>query len=163
MKTLKTALLASTLMVASTASFATSYNLGVISESGTAKTISYDSSVSSFSDTFSFSFANPLGEISTGTLEVSSFLYDFFSVENMNVSVSQAGSAVSGPFVSGSYFSVTPGLEYVATVTGDITGTVGGTYGFAVTSPVPEASTLSLMMAGFGLVGLMSYRRRNSI
>ncbi len=162
MKTLNKALLASTLMVASSASFATSYDLGVISETGSAKTVSYDSSVSSFSDTFSFSFANPLGEVSTGTLAVSSFLYDFFSVSNLNVSVTQAGTAVTGPFVAGSYFSVTPGLEYIATVTGDVTGTAGGTYGFAVTSPVPEASTLSLMMAGFGLVGLMSYRRRNN-
>jgi len=33
----------------------------------------------------------------------------------------------------------------------------------AYISPVPEASTLSLMMAGLGLVGFMSYRRRKII
>jgi hypothetical protein len=33
-------------------------------------------------------------------------------------------------------------------------------HGGGITSPVPEASTLALMSAGFGIVGLVAYRRR---
>ncbi len=35
-----------------------------------------------------------------------------------------------------------------------------GHHGGGITSPVPEASTLALMSAGFGIVGLVAYRRR---
>jgi hypothetical protein len=35
-----------------------------------------------------------------------------------------------------------------------------GHHGGGITSPVPEASTLALMSAGFGVVGLVAYRRR---
>ena len=54
--------------------------------------------------------------------------------------------------------------SYTAKVSGMGAGTIGGLYTFsAISAPVPEANTLTLMLAGFGLVGFMSYRRRNLI
>jgi hypothetical protein len=52
------------------------------------------------------------------------------------------------------------GYQFV--VTGDATGTLGGSYGgalAAVAASVPEAKTYGMMLAGLGLVGFVVYRR----
>jgi len=50
---------------------------------------------------------------------------------------------------------------YVLSVSGKTNKSHSGFY--TLTSPVPELSTLVLMMSGFGLVGLMGYRRRTIV
>jgi hypothetical protein len=53
------------------------------------------------------------------------------------------------------------GYQFV--VTGNVTGTLGGSYGgalAAVSVPVPEAKNYGMMLAGLGLIGFVVYRRR---
>lgn len=50
---------------------------------------------------------------------------------------------------------------YTFEVTGKTIGLLGGSYAYAaVAAPVPEPSTWAMMLGGFGLIGFMSYRRR---
>jgi hypothetical protein len=90
-----------------------------------------------------------------------------YSLDSTFASATLLGSVTTtsvGPF--GSLFGYAALGETF--VSGDYGLTVAGSgigfYGIeSVASPVPEASTLSLMLAGFGVVGLMSYRRRTNI
>lgn len=61
------------------------------------------------------------------------------------------------------FASLPAATGYQFVVTGDTTGTLGGSYGgalAAVAAPVPEAKTYGMMLAGLGLVGFVVYRRR---
>jgi hypothetical protein len=52
---------------------------------------------------------------------------------------------------------------YKFIVLGNVTGTLGGSYGGALAAaPVPEAETYAMMLAGLGLVGFTVSRRRGS-
>jgi len=52
------------------------------------------------------------------------------------------------------------GTGYKFIVTGNVTGTLGGSYaGVLAAVPVPEAETYAMMLAGLGLVGFMARRR----
>lgn len=51
--------------------------------------------------------------------------------------------------------------SYSFMVAGNAVGTQGGMYAFkAIAVPVPEPSSWAMMLGGFGLIGFMSYRRR---
>lgn len=53
------------------------------------------------------------------------------------------------------------GSGYQFVVSGNVTGTLGGSYGGALAAaPVPEADTYAMLLAGLGLVGFMVARRR---
>ncbi|MHB1215787.1 MAG: FxDxF family PEP-CTERM protein [Thiobacillus sp.] len=57
------------------------------------------------------------------------------------------------------------GAGYRFVVTGNVIGTLGGSYGgalAAVAVPVPETETYGMMLAGLGLVGFMVLRRRGA-
>lgn len=55
-------------------------------------------------------------------------------------------------------FAVGTGYSFV--LTGNATGTLGGSYGGVLQAvPVPEADTYALILAGLGLVGFMARRR----
>lgn len=59
--------------------------------------------------------------------------------------------------------SLATGLDYQFIVSGTVTGTLGGSYGgvlAAVTTPVPEAETWAMLLAGLGMVGLGVRGRR---
>jgi hypothetical protein len=154
MKTLNKALLASTLMVASTASFA------AIDLSVTGGFLSSPTVTGPFSNTFDFD----LSEASNVNVTLTNHLNSSFLVIDSAMFTLADGSSfdlgsfsvASGEEYSQS-FSLAAGTGYSITVSGTPSGTFGGHYTVsAFTSPVPEASTLSLMMAGFGLIGLMS-------
>ncbi len=116
--------------------------------------------------TFSFTettdASSTLGSISFFGTPLTLSLY---SLDTTFASATLLGSVTTtniGPF--GSLFGYASLGDTLAS--GDYGLTVAGTgigfYGIeSVASPVPEASTLSLMLAGFGVVGLMSYRRRS--
>lgn len=54
-------------------------------------------------------------------------------------------------------------LDYKFVVTGNVTGTLGGSYGGVLQAvPVPEAKSYAMMLAGMGLVGFMVSRRRQA-
>ena len=51
--------------------------------------------------------------------------------------------------------------SYTLEVRGKVTGTNGGSYaGVMNLAPVPEASNVALMLAGFGVFGIVAARRR---
>ncbi|MHB1188793.1 FxDxF family PEP-CTERM protein [Thiobacillus sp.] len=54
-------------------------------------------------------------------------------------------------------------LDYKFVVSGNVIGTLGGSYGGVLQAvPVPEAKTYAMMFAGLGLVGLTVLRRRQA-
>ncbi len=159
MKTLNKALLASTLMVASTASFA-AIDLATVPSGIFSTGQVYGSFTSNFE--FDLSEASDLSVALTNHSHGS-----FLDITSLTFSLTDGTPIDSFVVGSGteivSSYTLSAGTGYMMTISGTATGTAGGAYIFsAVASPVPEASTLSLMMAGFGLVGLMSYRRRNN-
>lgn len=56
------------------------------------------------------------------------------------------------------------GTGYQFIVLGNVTGTLGGSYGGVLAAaPIPEAETYLMLLAGLGLVGLMVVRSRRSM
>jgi hypothetical protein len=52
-------------------------------------------------------------------------------------------------------------LDYRFVVSGDVMGTLGGSYGGILQAvPVPEVDASVMLLAGLGLVGFMVSRRR---
>jgi len=68
----------------------------------------------------------------------------------------------SGGFITLSSPSLAAGT-YTLEVRGKVIGTNGGSYaGVMNLAPVPEASNIALMLAGFGVFGVVAARRRSS-
>jgi len=166
MKALNKLLIAVSLMLASTSSFSAMHDFGDLS-GGAVESSVIAHMPGSFTDTFSFTLSdanNSLGVASENFFW--SFLgADLLDISDFNVELLDGTSSLGdwsgfGPFS----YDLTAG-SYSLEVTGQATGIFGGSYALSASavSPVPEASTLSLMFAGFGLVGFMSYRRRNMI
>ena len=65
----------------------------------------------------------------------------------------------SGTDVVNDSFGLTAGNSYSIRVSGTPVGSAGGMYAYAFTATVPEAETYAMMLAGLGLVGLMTWRR----
>ena len=71
-----------------------------------------------------------------------------------------AWNSGSGGFITLSAPSLAAG-SYTLEVRGQVSGTSGGSYaGVMNLAPVPEASNLALMLAGFGVFGAVAVRRR---
>jgi hypothetical protein len=71
-----------------------------------------------------------------------------------------AWNSGSGGFITLSSSSLAAGT-YTLEVRGKVNGTNGGSYaGVMNLAPVPEASNLALMLAGFGVFGTIAVRRR---
>jgi len=96
-------------------------------------------------------------DISNGTLSLfadngdsdytNDALVGSFAFDNTSI------TGVFSPLAAGNYFYE---------VTGDVTGTVGGSYTLSSTvSLVPEPETYAMLLAGLGLIGF-SVRRRNN-
>jgi hypothetical protein len=161
MKTINKALLASTLLVASTTASYAAIDLATVPSGVFTSGKVYGS--------FTTNFAFDLSEASDLSVTLTNHTHgSFLDIDSLTFSLTD-GTPIDS-FVVGSgtqilnSYTLAAGTGYMMSISGTATGTAGGAYTFsAIASPVPEASTLSLMMAGFGLVGLMSYRRRNSI
>jgi hypothetical protein len=155
MKFLKQLLVAFTLTVASFGANATiapapaTHDLGSIHEIG--------GSLFGFYDVYNFS----LTEDSFGTADLYYISKSDITLKLYNYDTSSFVSSITGSPVFG-HISLAGNLS-------------AGNYGLKVTSkrgagykligsvsPVPEASTFAMMLAGFGLVGLMSYRRKTA-
>jgi hypothetical protein len=112
-----------------------------------------------FSNTYDFSIptlSDVGGGVSNLYLKIGKKTWD---ISNLSLTL-MSGSTVLG---QGSAFDVL-GLaqgNYSFTVAGNAIGTKGGKYFFnAVAAPVPEPSSWAMMLGGLGLIGFMSYRRR---
>lgn len=158
----KRAVLASALLLSFGAAHAdTTYNIGDLT---TLVDQEYSNFVSvapgSFTDTFNFSL--PTGW--SAGVGVSSILGKLgtkinYDIQGLSVSLDGNGSGLN---VEG--YNLTAG-SHTFTVTGTATGIKGGRYDFyaladVVTAPVPEPSAWAMLLGGLGLVGFMSYRRR---
>jgi len=166
MKALNKLLIAVSLMLASTSSFS-AVNFGDLSGGAVESRVMAHMS-GSFTDTFNFTLSDANNSLGVAS---ENFLWSFMGVDLLNIADFNVelldGSASSlGDWSGFGAFShdLTAG-SYSLEVTGNVIGAFGGSYALSASavSPVPEASTLSLMFAGFGLVGFMSYRRRNMI
>jgi hypothetical protein len=81
-------------------------------------------------------------------------------ISNLNVSLYSASGAFLGSGNNINLGSVQAG-KYVEVVTGSGTGSAGGVFaGSIAVSPVPEASTMAMLLAGLGLLGLTAFRRK---
>jgi hypothetical protein len=124
-----------------------------------------------FSDGYTFSIAqgSTLSSSATplnlsGTITLGPYTFPFNTVTSaLTVALyNTAGNTLVPPTGPGSY------LVGAGNYSLDISGTGSGTFGAgayagnlkAVTAPVPEPQTWAMMLGGLGLIGFMSYRRR---
>ena len=161
MKTMNSLIITALLMLFATGAYSANYDFGTLD--GTPKFQNVSVAPGKFLDVFEFNVAtNSSGasNVSNHTLEF--YGTDVFNITGLTLEIYNAGtlSLLTMPYDS---IALSAG-DYIAQVSGLATGVAGGNYTYsAIAAPVPEASTLSLMLAGFGLVGFMSYRRRNLV
>ena len=136
----------------------------------------------SFYDAYTFTIGNAAAYDSfTATINLGTVL----NIANLQAALFN-GQALQGPgshigYTGGSTGGVVPGLAwnsgsggfitlssnnlaagtYTLEVRGKVNGTSGGSYaGVMNLAPVPEASNVALMLAGFGVFGVLAVRRR---
>lgn len=110
-----------------------------------------------------------VGTAVTINLDIPSFPGQEFAIENFGIAFKDSlGTTIIDDFQTSitdytlSIIANLPAaLDYKFVVTGNVTGTLGGSYGGVLQAvPVPEAESYTLMLAGLGLVGFMVSRRR---
>jgi|GEM_PF-2198964 len=110
-----------------------------------------------FIDTIDFSIGGH-SSVATGLQSIN--LGQWLGISNLNVSLYSSSGSLLGKGTSISLGSAAPG-NYYEVVTGSGTGSLGGVYAGSVSvSPVPEASTLAMLLAGLGLLGVTAFRRK---
>jgi hypothetical protein len=113
----------------------------------------------SFTDIYNFTIAT-LSEVTGYALSVSANKYN---IDSFSLTLNSGTTVLGGPVGAGStidFLGLTPG-SYSFDVNGAGVGTAGGKYTInASTVAVPEPSTWAMMLGGLGLIGFMSYRRR---
>lgn len=93
---------------------------------------------------------------------IDNFMIAFYDAGNtLLASDMQAGPGDTTLDIQGLNLAAGTGYKFV--VSGNVTGTLGGSYGGALAAaPVPEAETYAMLLAGLGLVGFTVARRRAS-
>lgn len=122
----------------------------------------------SFSDEYIFDLSAPSQSLGTTVTFQISLGSSSLALSNMAISLTDASLNILGSDsqnVSGNTLSISTMLGaatgYRFVVTGDVTGSLGGSYsGLLAAVPVPEAKTYAMMLAGLALVGFMA--RRNA-
>lgn len=125
-----------------------------------------------FSDEYIFDImpaSATVGTAVTINLDIPQFTGQEFAIEDFMVSfkdsfnntiVSDIPTSLTDYTLS--VFAYLPAaLDYKFVVSGNVTGTLGGSYGGVLQAvPVPEAKSYAMMLAGLGLVGFVVLRRR---
>jgi hypothetical protein len=110
-----------------------------------------------FSDTIDFSIGGH-SSIATGLQSIN--VAQWLGISNLGVSLYSSSGKLLGSGTSINLGSAQPG-SYYEVVTGSATGSAGGIFaGSIAVSPVPESSTLAMLLAGLGLLGLTAFRRK---
>jgi hypothetical protein len=121
-----------------------------------------------FLDIFNFSISGPNNS--------SSYLLNVAVPSLLNVNFTFLGVYESGGVgswnliasdsIAGDGFSLNLGPlavnSYQARVQGTATGSLGGSYVYAMAAPVPEPHEWAMMLAGLGMVGVIASRRRRA-
>lgn len=128
---------------------------------------SFPASTASFSDTYIFDLSEAAQSVGTTVTFSVSLGDNSFALSNMTLTLMDGSMNVLGSdsqALSGNTLYIDTllgaGTGYRFIVTGDVTGTLGGSYaGLIAAVPIPEAETYAMMLAGLGLVGMMVRRR----
>ncbi|MCF6346333.1 MAG: FxDxF family PEP-CTERM protein [Thiomicrorhabdus sp.] len=154
--------LAASLILASSLANAGAYNLGDITATDASGNVTVDESfgllAGAFTDTFNF------------TLSEDNFFEAFAVSGNAAISAFTSMNVLGyfgTPSTTGSFsiIDLTQGVQLAAgsynlVVSGVATGNASAGYALTtITSPVPEPSSIALMLGGLGLVGFMAARR----
>jgi hypothetical protein len=123
---------------------------------------------SAFTDTIDFVVSTGSLGASLNPLNVKLQMLDVFNIDGLSYSVYGGTSAAStgwyGTF-PGNNLSYDIGLAmpgaYHLVVSGLADGSSGGAYGVALVSGVPEPETLAMMLAGFGVLGVVARRKKS--
>lgn len=113
--------------------------------------------------------SSTVGTAVTIHLDIPNFSGTEFSIENFGVEFRDAANSLIASDMQSSSTDYTlqvsadlagaTGYQFV--VLGNVTGTMGGSYGGALAAaPVPEAKSYLMLLAGLGLVGLTVARSR---
>jgi hypothetical protein len=126
-----------------------------------------------FSDEYIFDIMPLSATVGTGvtiTLDIPLYPGQEFAIEDFAVAfkdssgstiVSDVQTSVTDYVVS-VYANLPAAEDYKFVVSGNVTGSLGGSYGGVLQAvAVPEAESYAMMLAGLGLVGFMVSRRRS--
>ena len=126
-----------------------------------------------FSDEYIFDImpeSATVGTAVTINLDIPQFSGQEFAIENFAVAFkNNLGSTIVSDiqatltdYTVSIYADLPAALGYKFVVSGNVTGTLGGSYGGVLQAvPVPEAKSYAMMLAGLGLVGFTVLRRRS--
>ncbi|MDA8254128.1 MAG: FxDxF family PEP-CTERM protein [Betaproteobacteria bacterium] len=132
------------------------------------------SAVAAFSDEYIFDImpeSATAGTAVTINLDIPQFDGQEFAIENFTVAFKDSlNNIIVSDFQASltdytlSVFANLPAaLDYKFVVSGNVTGTLGGSYGGVLQAvPIPEAKSYAMMLAGLGLIGFTVLRRRGA-
>ncbi len=146
-------------LVASSGAGAATYNLGTLPVGVTQ--FGVNQVMGSFSDTIDFSLSN-LSTLSAGvgTLNFSLGGSPFKNITGLDLTLYTAGGTDLGSGTDITLHNLAAG-SYYAIISGTANGSAGGEYGGAIAvSPVPEADSMAMLVAGLGLLGYVVSRRK---
>jgi hypothetical protein len=167
--TLRSIVAAAALLLASTAASATDYTIPNLPVAPVSAPFSQAVTVPSgaFVDKWSFTFPLTAGTLSATAAQLA--LQNIYSINGLQIGLYDATSNAllgtgtqAGPASFLNNLALTPNQSYYFTVSGNGSGTAGGTYSFILAaSPVSEPGTLALFAAGLACAGFVAGRRRN--
>ena len=163
--------LASVLLITATvasASTSSTYNIGVLDQAPYSVSNHYINNVtispgSSFVDVYNFSLNNTnLFSGSGAQLPLSFPGYDVLKISNFTLKLFDASNVLAGVPGTTQITDILSNGKYFVTVSGTPTGLAGGNYTFAAAvQAVPEPNAWVMLLAGLGMIGFVTLRRRN--
>ena len=121
-----------------------------------------------FTDTIDFILSTGSLSTSLNALNVKLQMLDVFNIDGLSYSVWGGTAAASTTWYGtfpGNNVSYDIGLSmpgaYHLVVAGTADGSSGGAYGVALVSGVPEPETFAMMLAGFGVLGVVARRKKS--
>lgn len=146
-------------LAASASAGAATYDLGALPV-GVTQFGTYQVS-GTFSDTIDFTIGT-LSSLSAGVgaLNFSLGGTPYKNISNLDLTIYNSKGTDLGSGTDLTLKGLAAG-SYYAIVSGQATGSAGGEYGGAISlSPVPESSTLAMLLAGLGVMGYVVSRRK---
>lgn len=158
------------IVLASSAAHATDYIIPSVPVSPGSAPFSQSVTVptGAFADRWNFTFPLTAGTISSSAVQLA--LQNLYSINGLQIGLYDAttnallgSGSQAGQSSALNNVALSPSQPYYFTVSGNGSGTAGGTYAFILSaSPVPEPGTLALFAAGLACAGFVSARRRSA-